>query len=262
MELSRPNSLLTSTEEEGQRWNSGHYSQHAHEKGAKPRRDSRKRENDPTDFIPPAKVLIKQEPMSPEPEQDGDISHLCMQFIKTEAMESETDVQTSPENTSENSFAEEVAGGVGSNGGRGIPSSKVFLWNYAECLNWILNSNPFTGPYLPQIGDTAVYFRNAHEAFVNYCFNASICRFQELELPYHRYPHLEDEVLVSVSDIKYALEPVPVIHLKLIVIDKTCGELIGPELFIRLLTPFKDVYQYWYPFLALVQDSAAMSSSK
>ncbi|XP_066508163.1 bromodomain and WD repeat-containing protein 3-like isoform X1 [Hoplias malabaricus] len=89
---------------------------------------------------------------------------------------------------------------------------------------WITDIYPRKSPFVPQMGDEVVYFRQGHEAYVD-----AVCRNNLYPINPDKQPwkkiELRDQEFVKITGIKYEVCPPTLCCLKLALIDPGTGNL-------------------------------------
>ncbi|CAF0748059.1 unnamed protein product [Brachionus calyciflorus] len=96
--------------------------------------------------------------------------------------------------------------------------------------DWLTSSRPRKTPYVPQIGDEIVYFRQGHELYLQAVRDKKIYEIDEKTLPSNKCRVQE---FCKVTSIKIEIKPPRLVCLKLNVIDAQTGELTGQKLTIK-----------------------------
>ncbi|XP_067306193.1 bromodomain and WD repeat-containing protein 3 isoform X2 [Pseudorasbora parva] len=89
---------------------------------------------------------------------------------------------------------------------------------------WITDVIPRKSPFVPQMGDEVIYFRQGHEAYVD-----AVCRTNLYPINLDRQPwkkmELRDQEFVKITGIKYEVCPPTLCCLKLTQIDPGTGKI-------------------------------------
>ncbi|XP_052432071.1 bromodomain and WD repeat-containing protein 3 [Carassius gibelio] len=89
---------------------------------------------------------------------------------------------------------------------------------------WITDVIPRKSPFVPQMGDEVIYFRQGHEAYVD-----AVCRTNLYPINPDRQPwkkmELRDQEFVKITGIKYEVCPPTLCCLKLTLIDPGTGKI-------------------------------------
>ncbi|TRY85163.1 hypothetical protein DNTS_006353 [Danionella cerebrum] len=89
---------------------------------------------------------------------------------------------------------------------------------------WISDFIPRKSPFVPQMGDEVIYFRQGHEAYVE-----AVCRLNLYPINLDKQPwkkmELRDQEFVKITGIKYEVRPPTLCRLKLTQIDPGTGKI-------------------------------------
>uniref|UniRef100_A0A671KXA0 Bromodomain and WD repeat-containing protein 3-like n=1 Tax=Sinocyclocheilus anshuiensis TaxID=1608454 RepID=A0A671KXA0_9TELE len=89
---------------------------------------------------------------------------------------------------------------------------------------WITDVIPRKSPFVPQMGDEIIYFRQGHEAYLD-----AVCRTNLYPINLDRQPwkkmELRDQEFVQITGIKYEVSPPTLCCLKLTQIDPGTGKI-------------------------------------
>nr|DBA34530.1 TPA: hypothetical protein GDO54_002081 [Pyxicephalus adspersus] len=110
-------------------------------------------------------------------------------------------------------------------GSQGLPVSRAVSNDWHPPV-WITDTNPRRSPFVPQMGDEVVYFRQGHEAYVNAVKRSNLSIFNSLKEPWKKCV-LRDQELVKIVGIRYEIGPPTLCCLKLALIDHVSGKLMG-----------------------------------
>ncbi|XP_072126416.1 bromodomain and WD repeat-containing protein 3 isoform X2 [Mobula birostris] len=91
---------------------------------------------------------------------------------------------------------------------------------------WIRDTVPRRSPFVPQMGDEVVYFRQGHEAYVKAVKKAKIYNVSLQKQPWIKLKLREQEI-VKVIGIKYEVGPPTLCCLKLSLLDPITGKMSG-----------------------------------
>uniref|UniRef100_A0A671MYB9 Bromodomain and WD repeat-containing protein 3-like n=1 Tax=Sinocyclocheilus anshuiensis TaxID=1608454 RepID=A0A671MYB9_9TELE len=90
--------------------------------------------------------------------------------------------------------------------------------------SWIMETIPRRSPFVPQMGDELIYFRQGHQAYVR-----AVCRAKAYSINPQKHPwnrlNLRDQESVKVVGIKYEVGPPTLCCLKLALLDPTSGKM-------------------------------------
>ncbi|MBN3324938.1 BRWD1 protein, partial [Atractosteus spatula] len=89
---------------------------------------------------------------------------------------------------------------------------------------WITDVIPRKSPFVPQMGDEVIYFRQGHEAYVEAVRRASLYSINLEKQPWRKM-ELRDQEFVKITGIKYEVSPPTLCCLKLSLIDHGTGRL-------------------------------------
>uniref|UniRef100_A0A673KRE5 Bromo domain-containing protein n=1 Tax=Sinocyclocheilus rhinocerous TaxID=307959 RepID=A0A673KRE5_9TELE len=90
--------------------------------------------------------------------------------------------------------------------------------------SWIMETIPRRSPFVPQMGDELIYFRQGHQAYVR-----AVCRAKAYSINPQKHPwnrlNLRDQESVKVVGIKYEVGQPTLCCLKLALLDPTSGKM-------------------------------------
>ncbi|KAG2457318.1 BRWD1 protein, partial [Polypterus senegalus] len=89
--------------------------------------------------------------------------------------------------------------------------------------SWIIDVIPRKSPFVPQIGDEVIYFRQGHEAYVEAVNRNNIYNINLEKQPWRKM-ELRDQEFVKIVGIKYEVCPPTLCCLKLSIIDHGTGK--------------------------------------
>ncbi|XP_064158821.1 bromodomain and WD repeat-containing protein 3 isoform X1 [Anguilla rostrata] len=89
---------------------------------------------------------------------------------------------------------------------------------------WITDVFPRKSPFVPQMGDEVIYFRQGHEAYVEAVARCELYPINLEKQPWRRM-ELRDQEFVKITGIKYEVCPPTLCCLKLSLIDPGTGKL-------------------------------------
>ncbi|XP_053329912.1 bromodomain and WD repeat-containing protein 3 [Spea bombifrons] len=89
---------------------------------------------------------------------------------------------------------------------------------------WILDTVPRRSPFVPQMGDEVIYFRQGHEAYVRAVRKSKIYSVNLQKQPWNKIDLREQEFL-KVVGIKYEVGPPTLCCLKFAILDPTSGKM-------------------------------------
>ncbi|XP_044141837.1 LOW QUALITY PROTEIN: bromodomain and WD repeat-containing protein 1-like [Bufo gargarizans] len=90
--------------------------------------------------------------------------------------------------------------------------------------NWITDTTPRRSPFVPQMGDEVIYFRQGYEAYINAVQRANLSMANSLKEPWRKCG-LRDQELVKIVGIRYEIGPPTLCCLKLALIDHVSGKI-------------------------------------
>ncbi|XP_044129416.1 bromodomain and WD repeat-containing protein 3-like [Bufo gargarizans] len=97
---------------------------------------------------------------------------------------------------------------------------------------WILDTIPRRSPFVPQMGDEVIYFKQGHEAYVRAVKKAKIYSVNMQKQPWNK-TELREQELLKVVGIKYEVGPPTLCCLKLAFLDATSGQLSGESFSVK-----------------------------
>ncbi len=89
---------------------------------------------------------------------------------------------------------------------------------------WLTSTKPKKSPYVPQIGDEVVYFKQGHELYVQAVKKNKVYDIDEKSLPWNSNANLEVQEYCRVTAIKIEIKPPRLVCLKLSRIDRQTGQ--------------------------------------
>ncbi|XP_069802237.1 bromodomain and WD repeat-containing protein 1 [Dendropsophus ebraccatus] len=89
---------------------------------------------------------------------------------------------------------------------------------------WITDTTPRRSPFVPQMGDEVIYFRQGHEAYINAVQRSNLSIGSSLKEPWKKCV-LRDQELVKIVGIRYEIGPPTLCCLKLALIDHASGKI-------------------------------------
>ncbi|GFR63055.1 bromodomain and WD repeat-containing protein 3-like [Elysia marginata] len=100
--------------------------------------------------------------------------------------------------------------------------------------DWITTVIPRKAPFVPQMGDEVLYFRQGHEQYLQAVERKKVYEVDpEKNQPWHKIPNLRAHELVKIVGIKWLIIPTRLCCLKLAFIDTATGKLTGKSFTIR-----------------------------
>ncbi|XP_073808252.1 bromodomain and WD repeat-containing protein 3 isoform X3 [Danio rerio] len=104
---------------------------------------------------------------------------------------------------------------------RSVPAGELEEWLPPS---WIMETIPRRSPFVPQMGDELIYFRQGHQAYVRAVSRAKAYSINPQKQPWNRL-NLRDQESVKVVGIKYEVGPPTLCCLKLAILDLTSGKM-------------------------------------
>uniref|UniRef100_A0A671MUE5 Bromodomain and WD repeat-containing protein 3-like n=1 Tax=Sinocyclocheilus anshuiensis TaxID=1608454 RepID=A0A671MUE5_9TELE len=104
---------------------------------------------------------------------------------------------------------------------RSVPAGDLEEWLPPS---WIMETIPRRSPFVPQMGDELIYFRQGHQAYVRAVCRAKAYSINPQKQPWNRL-NLRDQECVKVVGIKYEVGPPTLCCLKLALLDPTSGKM-------------------------------------
>uniref|UniRef100_A0A8C5WYV0 Bromodomain and WD repeat domain containing 3 n=1 Tax=Laticauda laticaudata TaxID=8630 RepID=A0A8C5WYV0_LATLA len=98
--------------------------------------------------------------------------------------------------------------------------------------HWILDTIPRRSPFVPQMGDEIIYFRQGHEAYVRAIRKAKIYSVNIQKQPWNKM-ELREQEFVKIVGIKYEVGPPTLCCLKLAFLDPVSGKMTGESFSIK-----------------------------
>ncbi|XP_028322321.1 bromodomain and WD repeat-containing protein 3 [Gouania willdenowi] len=90
--------------------------------------------------------------------------------------------------------------------------------------SWIMETLPSRSPFVPQMGDELIYFKQGHQAYVQAVRRAKAYSINPQKQPWNRL-NLRDQESVKVVGIKYEVGPPTLCCLKLAFLDPVTGKM-------------------------------------
>uniref|UniRef100_A0A452VH67 Bromodomain and WD repeat domain containing 3 n=1 Tax=Ursus maritimus TaxID=29073 RepID=A0A452VH67_URSMA len=97
---------------------------------------------------------------------------------------------------------------------------------------WILDTIPRRSPFVPQMGDELIYFRQGHEAYVRAVRKSKIYSLNLKKQPWNKMD-LREQEFVKIVGIKYEVGPPTLCCLKLAFLDPISGKMTGESFSIK-----------------------------
>uniref|UniRef100_A0A4W6FJF4 Bromodomain and WD repeat domain containing 3 n=1 Tax=Lates calcarifer TaxID=8187 RepID=A0A4W6FJF4_LATCA len=106
------------------------------------------------------------------------------------------------------------------------PTSSLAGLDAEEWLppSWIMETIPRRSPFVPQMGDELIYFKQGHQAYVRAVRRAKAYSINPQKQPWNRL-NLRDQESVKVVGIKYEVGPPTLCCLKLAFLDPVSGKM-------------------------------------
>uniref|UniRef100_A0A8C8E3C7 Bromodomain and WD repeat domain containing 3 n=1 Tax=Oryzias sinensis TaxID=183150 RepID=A0A8C8E3C7_9TELE len=106
------------------------------------------------------------------------------------------------------------------------PPSSLAGLNPEEWLppSWIMETVPHRSPFVPQMGDELIYFKQGHQAYMRAVRRAKAYSINPQKQPWNRFD-LRDQESVKVVGIKYEVGPPTLCCLKLAFLDPVSGKM-------------------------------------
>uniref|UniRef100_A0A3Q3KJK9 Bromo domain-containing protein n=1 Tax=Monopterus albus TaxID=43700 RepID=A0A3Q3KJK9_MONAL len=106
------------------------------------------------------------------------------------------------------------------------PTSSLAGLDAEEWLppSWIMDTIPRHSPFVPQMGDELIYFKQGHQAYVRAVRRAKAYSINPQKQPWNRL-NLRDQESVKVVGIKYEVGPPTLCCLKLAFLDPVSGKM-------------------------------------
>ncbi|CAL1534125.1 unnamed protein product [Lymnaea stagnalis] len=99
---------------------------------------------------------------------------------------------------------------------------------------WITTVIPRKAPFVPQMGDEVVYFRQGHEQYLHAVLRKEVYKVNiDKNQPWHKIPILRAHELVKIVGIKWLMKPTRLCCLKLAFMDPNSGKLTGKSFTIK-----------------------------
>lgn len=104
------------------------------------------------------------------------------------------------------------------------PSINREVSNEFRPSQWITDVIPRKSPFVPQMGDEVIYFRQGHEAYVEAVSRSELYPINLEKQPWKKM-ELRDQEFVKITGIKYEVCPPTLCCLKLTIIDTGTGKI-------------------------------------
>ncbi|XP_075053356.1 bromodomain and WD repeat-containing protein 1 isoform X1 [Mixophyes fleayi] len=112
-----------------------------------------------------------------------------------------------------------------------VPLSREISLDWRTSV-WITDTTPHQSPFVPQMGDEVVYFRQGHEAYINAVRRSNLSIYKSLKEPWQKCA-LRDQEFVKIVGIRYEIGPPTLCCLKLALIDHVNGKLTDHSFSLR-----------------------------
>uniref|UniRef100_A0A674DL68 Bromodomain and WD repeat domain containing 1 n=1 Tax=Salmo trutta TaxID=8032 RepID=A0A674DL68_SALTR len=97
---------------------------------------------------------------------------------------------------------------------------------------WITDVVPRKSPFVPQMGDEVIYFRQGHEAYVEAVNRNNLYPINMEKQPWRKM-ELRDQEFVKITGIKYEVCPPTLCRLKLTLIDHGTGKITDKSFYVK-----------------------------
>ncbi|XP_068173110.1 bromodomain and WD repeat-containing protein 3 [Antennarius striatus] len=97
---------------------------------------------------------------------------------------------------------------------------------------WITDVIPRKSPFVPQMGDEVIYFRQGHEAYVEAVSRSELYPINLEKQPWKKM-ELRDQEFVKITGIKYEVCPPTLCCLKLTLIDHGTGKITDKSFYVK-----------------------------
>uniref|UniRef100_A0A6Q2XBR1 Bromo domain-containing protein n=1 Tax=Esox lucius TaxID=8010 RepID=A0A6Q2XBR1_ESOLU len=111
-----------------------------------------------------------------------------------------------------------------------LASACVLLWFRPSA--WITDVIPRKSPFVPQMGDEVIYFRQGHEAYVEAVSRNNLYPINMEKQPWRKM-ELRDQEFVKITGIKYEVCPPTLCRLKLTLIDHGTGKITEKSFYVK-----------------------------
>ena len=99
---------------------------------------------------------------------------------------------------------------------------------------WLTGTKPKKSPYVPQIGDEVVYFRQGHHLYIEAVKNNGTYEIDEASLPWvNSKRQIEVQEICKVVGLKIEIKPPRLVCLKLCIIDKINNKMTNNKFSIK-----------------------------
>ncbi|KAK0064368.1 bromodomain and WD repeat-containing protein 3 [Biomphalaria pfeifferi] len=99
---------------------------------------------------------------------------------------------------------------------------------------WITTVIPRKAPFVPQMGDEVIYFRQGHEQYLHAVLRKEVYNVDiDKNQPWHKIPNLKAHELVKIVGIKWLIKPTRLCCLKLAFMDANSSKVTGKSFTIK-----------------------------
>uniref|UniRef100_A0A4W5R8A4 Bromodomain and WD repeat domain containing 1 n=1 Tax=Hucho hucho TaxID=62062 RepID=A0A4W5R8A4_9TELE len=112
------------------------------------------------------------------------------------------------------------------------PSINREVSNEFRPSTWITDVIPRKSPFVPQMGDEVIYFRQGHEAYVEAVNRNNLYPINMEKQPWRKM-QLRDQEFVKITGIKYEVCPPTLCRLKLTLIDHGTGKITDKSFYVK-----------------------------
>ncbi|KAL0973282.1 hypothetical protein UPYG_G00201390 [Umbra pygmaea] len=112
------------------------------------------------------------------------------------------------------------------------PSINREVSNEFRPSTWITDVIPRKSPFVPQMGDEVIYFRQGHEAYVDAVSRNNLYPINMDKQPWRKMD-LRDQEFVKVTGIRYEVCPPTLCCLKLTLIDHGTGKITDKSFYVK-----------------------------
>uniref|UniRef100_A0A674DJV1 Bromodomain and WD repeat domain containing 1 n=1 Tax=Salmo trutta TaxID=8032 RepID=A0A674DJV1_SALTR len=113
-----------------------------------------------------------------------------------------------------------------------MPSMNREVSNEFRPSTWITDVVPRKSPFVPQMGDEVIYFRQGHEAYVEAVNRNNLYPINMEKQPWRKM-ELRDQEFVKITGIKYEVCPPTLCRLKLTLIDHGTGKITDKSFYVK-----------------------------
>ncbi|XP_041067207.1 bromodomain and WD repeat-containing protein 3-like isoform X1 [Carcharodon carcharias] len=121
-----------------------------------------------------------------------------------------------------------------------VPTGEGAILEEWHPPKWITDTVPRRSPYVPQMGDEVVYFRQGHEAYVEAVKKAKIYTISLRKQPWHKL-ELRDQEFLKIIGLKYEVGPPTLCCLKLAFIDQDTGKIMDKSFSLKCVHWYHDM---------------------